>query len=278
MQNIVFILLLSLGYIEADTVGVVDEKRWVDAPVVVEDAIVIPAHNKVPTKTEVLTRTVEEKNIDLAKYQKLLIDFVSPLGTFMKEHTALFGSFLALLGSIFYLLFYRPLARKLANYYDEDIEIPHAVSTSQKEPTAVIQESAIISQHQYSTLYGLINESFLYEKERVMLDKTRSQEMQNREVISLEWKFNQILHFSLPKLSTSNVKRFKEGVKELLEEEITRDIIIIALEDIMIEGNLASEDKESLIRMIQPYQKKETSLPKEANTPKAVNYTNYMVQ
>jgi len=291
-----FVLLFVLGYLQADTVGV-SEKAWVDAPIVADDAykvnetgigeeIVIPSSSTTIDKSApldeklVLGQVVQDKKIDFSKYQKLLIDFVSPFGSFIKENMALFASFLALLSGFFYLMFYRPLARKIANHYDEEIEIPQAMTASQKELAPIIRESAIITQHQYSTLYGLINESFLYEKEKVMLDKSLSQETQNREVISLEWKFNQILHFSLPKLSTSNVKRFKEGVKELLDEEITRDIMIIALEDIMIEDMLQSEDKIGLQKMMQPYLKKNKPLHKAVNTatPKAVNYTNYMVQ
>jgi hypothetical protein len=291
MQNIIFMLLLSLGYIQADTVGVVAEKRWVDAPMVTEDRykvseagigeeIVIPARKTPSLIKEVIPPQLEDKKIDLIKYQKLFLDFISPLGVFIKDYTALFSSFLLLLSGMFYLLFYRPLARKIANFYDEEIEIPQVLSPLQHAQTPVIKESAIISQRRYSTLYGLINESFLYEKERLMLDKSLSQETQNREVISLEWKFNQILHFSLPKLSTNSIKRFKEGVKELLEEKITRDIMIIALEDIMIEGNFTAKEKETLIGMMKPYQKKESSLPKAANREASVgeNYTNYMVQ
>jgi hypothetical protein len=296
MQNIILMLLLSLGYLQADRVGV-DEKRWVDAPKVSDDVyqvseagigeeIVIPADSAAINKNiqrgqmQTLSPKSDEKKFDFDKYQKLLVDFVAPLGTFIKEYTLLFASFLTLLTSLFYLMFYRPLARKIANHYDEEIEIAQVRTPSQKMQAPLTQESAILSSHQYSTLSGLISESFLYEKERVLLDKSLSQESQNREVISLEWKFNQILHFSLPKLSTRNIERFKEGIKELLDEEITRDIMIIALEDIMIEEVLTAEEKREIKKIMNPYLKKDEPLYQAANTntPKAINYTNYMVQ
>ncbi len=148
---------------------------------------------------------------------------------------------------------------RVANYFDEEIDVSYARNISSHTEVANISSSMILTQEQYASLQGLIHESFLYEKERILLDKSSSQEDQNRDIISLEWKSNQILHFSLPKLSTTDMNRFIEGAKELLEEETTRDIMMIALEDIMIEDSVTKEEKSMIESLMRTYAHKVSS-------------------
>ncbi len=282
MQNIIFIFLFFFGLLQADTVGM-PEKSWVDAPqpssansvdkMSIGEEYVVPSDDVIVASTT--TKSVSKSLFnfeDNEKYRKILLDFINPLWFFMRDYPAVFSTFVAFLSTLFYLFFYQPLAKRSRRSDDEDIMIPQAMLEKEKKTVAVVSESSIISQSQYASLYGLMNENFIYEKERILLDAKIPQEERNREVISLEWKFNQILHFALPKLSTTDVKRFKEGVKELLEEEVSRDIMIIALEDILQEGKLKVEDKEHIKTMLASFSKV------ERRQAKVVNYSNYMGQ
>jgi len=282
MQNIIIILLLLLGTAYADTVGV-PEKSWVDAPAVptksetvnqlqIGEEYVVPK-DRIITSTP-LGETINETKPFFTlnggeKYGKMLIDFVNPLLFFVEKNMALFGTFLALMSLFFYIFFYRPLLKRVHQSDDEDIIIPHALRRKDGIKSSLAPEGAIISRRQYETLYGLINETFIYEKESVLLDKSLPQEQRNRDVISLEWKFNQILHFSLPKLSTNDPQQFKEGVKELLAEALTRDILIAALEDIVQEDTLKEADKASIQKMLEAFENKAVNNLK----PQATNYS-----
>jgi hypothetical protein len=245
------------------------------------------------------TAEILDSPFDIQEYIEQFSSFISPLSTFVKENTILSGSFLSALGLFFYLLFYRPLSSKVRNNkFDDEIEIPHArMSQPQnqyyQEPqmqkalepqksTYVQQQeamlnSSIITQSEYSTLYGLMNETFIFEKERILLSNDITQERKNREIISLEWKFNQILHFSLPKLSTDSPKLFVEGTKELLDEEISRDIMIIALKDILEKNTLSSLQKEDLAKHIEKVMPKKTPKTMPAQNQE-LHYSSYMSQ
>jgi len=229
---------------------------------------------------------------NMKEYFEKFTAFTSPLSAFIKENTILSGSFLSVLGLFFYLLFYRPLSSKVRNNkFDDEIEVPQArmpqpqnqYYQEQPQKSTYVQQqeamlnSSIITQSEYSTLYGLINETFIFEKERILLSNDITQERKNREIISLEWKFNQILHFSLPKLSTDSPKLFVEGTKELLDEEISRDIMIIALKDILEKNTLSSLQKEDLAKHIEKVMPKKTpkKMPAQNQEP---NYSSYMSQ
>ena len=84
-----------------------------------------------------------------------------------------------------------------------------------------------------------------------MLASDITQERKNRALISLEWKFNQILHFSLPKLSSNNSYHFTEGVTELLDEDLTKDILVIALKDILKLKSIKEEDKMQIVKKLK---------------------------
>jgi len=308
MQNIIFILLLSFGLAYADTVGL-PEKSWVEVPteivqstvddesVIGEEYVLETAKMDVPT--EIVQSTVNNESVigeeyvlqtpksetgfteeGKEKYRKMILDFVNPLWFFIRDFPAVFGTFVVTLLSLFYIFFYRPLAKRVRSSDEEDILIPQAMLEKERAKEALVSESAIMSQREYSSLYGLMNENFIYEKERVLLDTEIEQEERNRKVISLEWKFNQILHFALPKLSTTDPKRFKEGVKELLEEEISRDIMIIALEDIIKKEIFTPEDKASMESMLALFLKPQRRQSEAVNhrQKKGMNYSNYMME
>lgn len=271
MQNIIIICAIMIASLFADTVGV-EAKRWVDAPVVADDAykvsevdsigeeVVIPSSTskELPLAT-IQAQTPQAGRVKNFQLLENVIDFFMPLVQFVKDFPLLFSLVLSTFTALLYFIFYRPLAMRVANYFDEEIDVSYARNISSHTEVANISSSMILTQEQYASLQGLIHESFLYEKERILLDKASSQEDQNRDIISLEWKSNQILHFSLPKLSTTDMNRFIEGAKELLEEETTRDIMMIALEDIMIEDSVTKEEKSMIESLMRTYAHKVSS-------------------
>ena len=271
MQNIIIICAIMIASLFADTVGV-EAKRWVDAPVVPDDAykvsevdsigeeVVIPSSTlkELPLAT-IQAQTPQASRVKNFQLLENVIDFFMPLVQFVKDFPLLFSLVLSTFTALLYFIFYRPLAMRVANYFDDEIDVSYARNISSHTEVANISSSMILTQEQYASLQGLIHESFLYEKERILLDKASSQEDQNRDIISLEWKSNQILHFSLPKLSTTDMNRFIEGAKELLEEETTRDIMMIALEDIMIEDSVTKEEKSMIESLMRTYAHKVSS-------------------
>jgi hypothetical protein len=190
---------------------------------------------------------IVENSFNINSYVEKGLAFGGVLVKFIQKNTLLASLFLLTFSFISYLLFREPSYRDndLIDYDDEiDVHIPQAKLPKQKVSDDIIyNKSSIITQSQYSTLYGLINETFIYEKERVLLSNDITQDRKNREMISLEWKFNQILHFSLPKLSSNNSSHFTEGVYELLEEDLTKDILVVALRDILKSTHINSNDK-----------------------------------
>ena len=263
------------------TTKTLEDEIIVTAPIVenreiIEDEIIqntladIPVYKaeEVLVNEKVITQEIEsngkaeiiKNSFDIEKESKNVMQFLAPLVIFMQENILLSSLFLTVLALLFFILFRTPSHTvKLDEYgFDDEFEIPQAIMPRENRNSSnpVIQDSSsIINQKQYSILYGLINETFIYEKEKILLATDMVQDRKNRELMALEWKFNQILHFSLPKLSSSNSYHFTEGVNELLDEEYIKDILVVALKDILNIKSITDDDKLSIrkkLKSIEP--------------------------
>ncbi len=206
-----------------------------------------------------------ENSYNIDEYIENLKNFIEPLTMFLKDNLLLAATLFTTIFLFFYLLFSSPAKKEESNDFDEDFYIPDAILAKNKtfendNPNSSQQQvnhninhivnSAILTQNQYTTLYGLINETFIYEKERIVLSSDITQDRKNRELIALEWKSNQILHFSLPKLSSENSYQFTDGVLELLDDSLTKDILIVALKDIIGSNKIQESDKMKIRRKL----------------------------
>jgi len=200
-------------------------------------------------QVKVINQEVSKKETPLSVV-KDLSSFFAPIATFAKDNLAQFFTLAGAIGTFLYLFLFGPLLRSAKKQqYSEDIDVSsHIVKKEQKkdEVKEIVSEENILTQTQFSTLKGLLNESFIYAKEEVLLSGNLLQEDKNRELVMLDWKYNQILNFSLPKLDTTSSKTFTQGAKELLDEKESRDIIKVALEDILKEGRVTDEDRNFL--------------------------------
>ena len=224
-------------------------------------------NQKTNSVEEVITTTkphakIIENSFDINNYIEEFLNFIEPLTLFVKENYLLASLLFATIFLFFYLLFNSPSKREDEHDFDDDFYIPAATLSKNKsfsnekinQPNVNninhLQSASILSQSQYTTLYGLINETFIYEKERILLSDDITQDRKNRELISLEWKSNQILHFSLPKLSSENSYQFADGVLELLDDSLTKDILIVALKDIIGSDKIQEADKMKIRRKL----------------------------
>jgi len=176
------------------------------------------------------------------------------LWSFTQENILLIGLFLFTLGFIFYLISQNPFSSTniIEDDYADELEILQPVMiTSTKDKIKSNDKLSILSQNQYDTLYDLINEIFIHQKELIMFNESMTKERKKRELSSLEAKFNQILYFSLPKLSSSDSHHFIKGVFELLDEDLTKDVLLVSLKDILDTITLQEVDKIEIRKKIK---------------------------
>ena len=190
------------------------------------------------------------------------INFFMPIVEFAKSHLAQFLTLIGSIGTLFYLIFAPFLRRAKKAQYSEDIDVSSHIVKKVKEKEIqkeVNSDENILTQTQFSTLKGLLNESFIYAKEEVLLSGNLLQDEKNRELVMLDWKYNQILNFSLPKLDTNSSKLFTQGAKELLDEKESRDIMKVALEDILKEERVVKEDRDFLKNILNSREELQTN-------------------
>lgn len=241
-------IIASQNTIVSNTVQ--EETPMVIENEIIEDEILSNTVDSTPVEAIELSGKAEiiESSLNFKIQSEKVLQFFNPLWLFVQENILLSSLFFIVLGLIFFLLFRTPSSTDIDMYdFDDEFEIPHDIKPRENSNNPILpilhENSSIITQGQYSILYGLINETFIYEKERIMLSPDITQERKDRALISLERKFNKILHFSLPKLSSNNSSHFTEGVLELLNEEFTKDILVIALKDILNINSINEENK-----------------------------------
>ena len=231
--------------------------------IIASNAIAVEEPTVVVDKTEFGEKAeIVESSLNLKLQSEKILQFFNPLWLFVQENKLLAGLFLAVLGLIFYLLFRKQSSSSYVDMYDfdefdDEFEIPHDIKPRKNSNNSRTPDNpSIITQGQYSILYGLINETFIHEKESIMLSPDITQERKDRALISLERKFNKILHFSLPKLSSNNSSHFTEGVHELLNENFTKDILVVALKDILNINSIEEDDKKEILKKLKSLETK----------------------
>ena len=225
--------------------------------IAVEEPMVVVDKTEIGGKAEIV-----DSSLNLKLQSEKILQFFNPLWIFVQENKLLSSLFLTVLGLIFYLLFRKQSSSSYVDMYDfdefdDEFEIPHDIKPRKSSNNAITPDNpSIITQGQYSILYGLINETFIHEKESIMLSPDITQERKDRALISLERKFNKILHFSLPKLSSNNSSHFTEGVHELLNENFTKDILVVSLKDILNINSIEEDDKKEILKKLKSLETK----------------------
>jgi hypothetical protein len=148
-----------------------------------------------------------------------VVDFFDPIVEFLFNYPAQFFTILALTSLLFYLFVHLPALKRTKTKSEEEIDISEMLNG---KDNGIKREFTPISQSLYSKISGEINEAFLYEKERVLLDESLSSNDRDREIMKLEWRVNQLLNFSLPKLISQKRELFREGVEELSRDPLSK--------------------------------------------------------
>jgi hypothetical protein len=222
--------------------------------------------SKTPKSVENEDKFINSEVDDLKGQTQEVLSYFEPIITFIKENRELTIATFSIMFLLLYLLLYGSSSnRTLDEEYEDDdeFEIVGYQNCEKKYLDHNIErlssKSSILTQNQYSILYGLINESFIHEKEKILFSKQITKERKDREMISLEWKFNHILHFLLPKLSTDNPKHFVEGVKLLLNEEFAKDIVRVSMRDILDSCELDKDNKVEIEKALNRYNSKKVA-------------------
>ncbi len=156
--------------------------------------------------------------------------FVQPIWRFAQDFPLQLLLLLSLFALVLYALIFAPMMKRVRKESENDeIDLSrHVVRKIESKP-----EGKILSSSQYSTLKGQLNEGYLYKKEAILLAKDLSQEDKDRELVMLDWKFNQILNFALPKLESDEGREFREGIEELMQEKESRETVRAFFRDLI---------------------------------------------
>jgi hypothetical protein len=214
-----------------------------------------------PIATPISNKTASKK-VKINSILDDVINFFMPIVEFAKNSLAQFLTLIGVVGALFYLIFAPFLRGVKGAQYSEDIDVSsHVAKKVQERDISKVLDSDenILTQAQFSTLKGLLNESFIYAKEEVLLSGNLLQDEKNRELVMLDWKYNQILNFSLPKLDTNSSKVFTQGAKELLDEKESREIMTVALKDILKEAKITEEDRNFLQSILDKREELQTN-------------------
>ncbi len=305
MKYILFIFMLILYALRADTVGV-DLNAWADAKVesdvvpiseldetVTQTDKIIPADTIVDatiTPQEYISPVQSRSNIDPEVVQEIIQEtkrqkakmhhsstttppetrpkfiesapvksqsgqlsmqsiwgqitaFVQPIWRFAQDFPLQLLLLLSLFALGLYALIFAPMMKRvrIENESDEIDLSRHVVRKIESKP-----EGKILSNTQFSALKGQLNEVYLYKKESILMNKDLSQEDKDRELVMLDWKFNQILNFALPKLESEEGREFREGIEELMQEKESRETVRAFLRDLIQDQDIDPELKQFL--------------------------------
>jgi len=253
MKYIIQFLCLCLFSISinADTVGV-DMDKWVAQndssidPQIIQEVKneVIRQKKGIKNSSNIIkkpTAKMDSKSSDKKAFEN---NFFNPIIEFAKKYTTQFMSIIVGTILLSYLLIFLPIIRSIKKELDNDeIEIKHhAIKKVESKP-----DGKILSNIQFNQLKSELNESFIYNKEEVLLSKEMTQDEKNKKLVILEWKYNQILNLSLPKLDSEDSKEFSQGLKELLDEKESREITRVFFRDFLQKEDL----DQKLISFIQ---------------------------
>ena len=242
MKYIILFLYLFVSTLQSDTVGV-DMNGWVvknDSsidPKIIQEVKDEVNRQKSTTQTskDSVTQSNLVKNETFTKKQNSIESFFDPILSFAKKHTSQFIALILSSILLSYLLIFLPIINSIKKELENDeIEIKnHAIKKVEAKP-----QGKILNSVEYGQLKSELNESYIYKKEEILLSKDLSQEDKNREIVMLEWKYNQILNSSLPKLESEDAKIFSQGLKELLDEKESREITRVFFRDFLQKDGL----------------------------------------
>ena len=166
--------------------------------------------------------TNKVENIQKQKsFYERIVNFLNPIFIFVTNYPLQFLTLLASLILILVGFVIIPIMR--INKKDENDEIDlneHIIRKVDSKP-----EGKVLSSAKFSAIKGRLNESYIYKKEEILFGSDMDKQEREKALLKLEWKYNQLMNFSLSKLDSNNGKIFKEGVKELLSEAESREII-----------------------------------------------------
>jgi len=234
MKYIIQFLCLSIFTvsINGDTVGV-DMDKWVaqndssiDPQIIQEVKSEVVKQKSNQKNSNIITQTnYTNPQSKIVSSQNSIKDkslgFFEPIIEFAKKYTTQFISIIFGTILLSYLLIFLPIIRSIKKELEND-EIEIKNHTQKKIESK--QDRKILSNIEFNRLKSELNESFIYNKEEVLLSKDMTQDEKNKELVILEWKYNQILNVSLPKLESQDPKEFSQGLKELLDEKESREI------------------------------------------------------
>jgi hypothetical protein len=198
------------------------------------------------------TQTQKEQTIIQTEPKNRLLEpfknFFAPIVEFAKRYPWQLVTLLLGFTFLTYLSLFGPLLNRLKNQiYDEEIDIKnHAIKKVESKP-----DGKLLTNLQYSKLKGELNESYIYKKEEILLSNELDQEDKNRELVMLEWKYNQILNLSLPKLEDEDAQVFSSGIKELLDEKESREITRRFFRDLIQSNSLEEKAVQFLEHIIR---------------------------
>jgi hypothetical protein len=241
----------------ADTMGV-DMSSWVktgsnsiDPDIVKQIVEETKKRKKIESQTleskrlpsEYLPNKEDQKSKSSSDLLKKSANFFKPITRFVDDYPWQFATLILTTMLITFFALFLPFRKLgLKDSQSDEIDLSeHIIKKVDSKP-----EGSVLNNAQYSELKGRLNELYIYKKEEILLSNDMQQSQKDRALISLEWRFNQILNFSLPKLDTKEAKIFKDGVKELLEERESREVIHSFLRDIIQSEEIDEKRREFL--------------------------------
>ena len=261
----ILMLFLFCYTIFADTVGV-DMSSWVKTtsnsidPDIVRQIVEETKKQKAKHSTNLASKPLSSEYIDKNSFEylpkqeeqksksssNLLIksaNFFEPISRFVEDYPWQFVTLIATTIFVTFFALFLPFRKmSLKDSQSDEIDLSeHIIKKVDSKP-----EGSVLNHAQFSELKGRLNELYIFKKEEILLSNEMQQSQKDRALISLEWKFNQILNFSLPKLDTKEARVFKEGVKELLEERESREVIHSFLRDLIQSEDIDEQRREFL--------------------------------
>jgi hypothetical protein len=127
------------------------------------------------------------------------------------------GAGLGLLWLLSYLLLHRSFKKRLKKQ-KEDFD--HRLSYASTN-----------SIYKINLQSGLIRERYIQEKESTLLDKTLTKGEKGRKLLNLEYEQNSVIHFSLPKLFSTNASIVADAARDLTKNNLIKDIVVDFLKE-----------------------------------------------